>query len=128
MKFTFASIGIGIAIIGGSILLSYGGGGGGITPQNNISIVDGKQIIEIDAKGGYVPRNSVAKANMPTVIKVKTNGTFDCSAALAISSIGYRANLPSSGETLIELPPQKEGSTLQGLCAMGMYNFSVKFN
>ncbi|OHA01392.1 MAG: hypothetical protein A3C11_02645 [Candidatus Sungbacteria bacterium RIFCSPHIGHO2_02_FULL_49_12] len=128
MKSTFISIGVVVILIGGAVLFSRGGTDAGATPQNNISIVDGKQIIEIDAKGGYLPRNSVAKANIPTVIKVRTNGTFDCSAALVIPSIGYRKNLPSSGETLIELPSQKEGSTLQGLCAMGMYNFSVKFN
>ncbi len=95
---------------------------------NNVSIVDGKQIIEISAKGGYAPRNTAAKAGIPTIIKVKTRGTFDCSSALVIPSIGYRGNLPPSGETIIDVPPQKAGSVLRGLCAMGMYNFSVEFN
>lgn len=90
-------------------------------------VLDGKQVIEIKAKGGYSPRSTMAKANMPTVLKVKTMGTFDCSSALTIPSIGYQKYLPASGETLIEIPPQEAGSTLQGVCAMGMYNFAVNF-
>lgn len=95
---------------------------------NNIVTTEGKQIVEITAKGGYSPRATTAKADTPTVLKVKTNGTFDCSSALVIQSLGYRKNLPPSGETLIEVPPQKAGSILRGVCAMGMYNFEVSFS
>lgn len=129
MKFISVLIIFGAILIGGAIIfLSNGANTGTTSLQNNVSIVDGKQIIEINAKGGYLPRNTIAQANMPTVIKVKTRGTFDCSAAIAIPSLGYRKNLPSSSDTLIDVPPQKEGSVLQGLCAMGMYSFSIKFN
>lgn len=95
---------------------------------SNVTMVDGKQIITITAKGGYSPWNTPAKANLPTALKVVTNGTFDCSAALAVPSVGYRKMLPPSGETLIEIPPQQVGSVLQGICAMGMYSFAVKFS
>lgn len=129
MKLTIVSIVLAIIFIGGAIIFSRGGvKTDTAASQSNISIIDGKQVIEIAAKGGYSPNVSIAKANTPTVIKVKTNGTFDCSSALVIPSIGYRANLPPSGETLIDVPPQTAGSTLQGVCAMGMYNFSVEFN
>ncbi len=116
--------------VGGFIVLTKGGSDSEkTTPSaNNVSIIDKKQVITINAKGGYSPRMTTAKADMPTVIKVMTNGTFDCSAALTIPSLKYRANLSPSGETSVEVPPQKSGTTLQGLCAMGMYNFSVKFN
>lgn len=96
--------------------------------QTNVSVVNGKQVIQIDAKGGYAPRNTVAKANMPTTLNVKTNGTFDCSSAISIPSLGYRTNLPPSGVTPIEIPPQPAGTTIKGICAMGMYNFAVNFN
>ena len=95
--------------------------------QNNAIVLDGKQVIEIKAKGGYSPKLTMAKANMLTVLKVKTMATFDCSSSLTIPSIDYQKYLPASGETLIEIPPQEPGSTLQGLCAMGMYNFAVNF-
>lgn len=94
----------------------------------NVTIVDGKQIVEILAKGSYIPRLTEAKANIPTVIKVYTLATFDCTLALTIPSLNYRTTLPRTGETLIELPAQKEGATLQGVCSMAMYNFLVKFN
>ena len=101
------------------------------TPVNdgsNITVIDGKQIIEIDAKGGYYPRETEAQAGIPTVFRVSTNGTFDCSSALVIPKLGYSKNLPPSGKTDIEIPEQIAGTTLQGLCAMGMYGFSVNFN
>jgi plastocyanin domain-containing protein len=86
------------------------------------------QVIDIRAKGGYSPRVITAKAGIPTTLKVVTSGTFDCSAALTIPSIGYRGVLPPSGVTEIAVPPQASGTTLQGLCQMGMYNFEVRFN
>lgn len=131
VKITAISILIAAVLIGGVIVLTGGrNGSNGIATQagNNVRMTDGKQIIEINAKGGYAPRMTVAKAGLPTVIRVDTRSTFDCSSALTIPSLGYRKNLPSSGETLIEVPPQNSGSVLQGLCAMGMYNFVVKFN
>ncbi len=93
----------------------------------NVSSDNDKQIIEIDAKGGYTPRMSIAKANVPTILRVKTSSTFDCSSALRIPSLGYSKNLPSTGTTDIEIPAQAAGSTLNALCSMGMYNFSVEF-
>ena len=93
----------------------------------NVSIVDDKQVIRISAKGGYAPRNTVAKANMPTVIDVTTNGTYDCTSALSIPAIGFRKSLPASGTTHIDIPPQQPGAVVTGICTLGMYNFSVNF-
>ena len=99
-------------------------GGGG---QANVRLVDNQQIIEITAKGGYRPRVTVAKANTPTTLNVRTDGTFDCSTALTIPAIGYRTSLPPSGVTSVTIPPQPPGTTIKGLCSMGMYSFSIKF-
>ncbi|MCX6751225.1 MAG: cupredoxin domain-containing protein [Candidatus Nomurabacteria bacterium] len=123
----YISIIIVLLLIWGAIFLS-GNNKNSDGNVNNVSIVDGKQIIEINAKGGYAPRITTAKADIPTVIKMKTNGSFDCSSALVIPSLNYRNNLPLSGETLIDVPAQKSGTKLQGLCAMGMYSFTVEFN
>ncbi len=130
MKIIVIFIFVAIALTWGSFLLSGGGKdlNTNIPAVNNVSIVDGKQIITINAKGGYSPRVTTAKAGIPTVIKMNTQGTFDCSAALTIPSLGYRGFLPPAGETLIDVPPQQAGSKLQGLCSMGMYNFTVNFN
>jgi len=93
----------------------------------NIEIKDGIQYVNIDAKGGYFPRVSSAQAGIPTKLVVKTNGTYDCSAALVIRSIGYQKILTQIGEEIIDLgTPQP--SIVQGICAMGMYSFSINFN
>jgi plastocyanin domain-containing protein len=129
MKFVILSLIIAVAIISGAVLLAKSGNSD--NPQNvpNAAVIsDGKQVIEIYAKGGYSPRVTIAKAGVPTLIKVNTRGTFDCSSALVIPDIGYRTNLPPSGITEIEVPAQKSGSILQGLCAMGMYSFQIHFS
>lgn len=117
-----------VIVGGGYFLLQEGPSDQSSTPQSNVINEAGKQVIEINVKGGYSPRVSIAKADVPTILKMKTNGTFDCSSSVVIPSIGYRNNLPSSGETEIEVPAQSAGTTLQGMCEMGMYNFQVKFN
>lgn len=120
---------VALAVIGatGAVFAQDKAGEVAALPKN-VTIADGKQIVEILAKGIYQPRLTAAKANIPTTIKVYTLGTFDCTLALTIPSLGYRAMLPRTGETLIELPAQKEGATLQGICGMAMYNFLVMFN
>ena len=129
MKTTTSSIIIAIIIIASSVFIA--GRNNNNSPSENIdnlSEINGEQIITINAKGGYFPRTTIAKAEIATILKITTKGTFDCSSAINIPSLNYRNNLPSSGETIIEIPPQKTGTTIQGLCAMGMYNFSINFN
>lgn len=94
---------------------------------SNVRMADGVQIMALKAKGGYTPRTTQLKANTPTRLEVRTDGTFDCSLALSVPAAGYRANLPSTGITNIDIPPQKPGTTLQGTCSMGMYRFLMKF-
>lgn len=88
---------------------------------------DGKQVITITARGGYTPKTSAAKAGVPTIIRVVTDNTFDCSSSISIPGIGYRNNLPRTGTTDIEVPAQAAGTRLQGTCSMGMYGFTVDF-
>lgn len=118
------AIGIGIVFLG---QLKNNSGTGGAGSVQNVEIRDGIQYVTIKARGGYSPRVSSAKANIPTKLIVKTNGTYDCSAALVIRSIGYQKILPNTGEEIIDLSTPKTG-TLQGVCSMGMYNFAVNFN
>ncbi len=95
-------------------------------PANNVSIVNGKQIIEINARGGYQPNSSVAKAGIPTILRFNTAGTFDCSSAVRIPSMNISKLLPQTGSTDIDLGIQQV-STLVGTCGMGMYPFEVEF-
>lgn len=127
MKFIVISIIFAGLLIGGAIIFS-----GSIPPEATNQaptsrIVDGKQIFEIRARGGYSPRYSVGKSGIPSVLKIITEGTFDCSSAVIIPSLNYSANLDPFKPTEIEIPPQKPNSTITGQCAMGMYYFQLKF-
>lgn len=95
---------------------------------NNVNNNKDQQTITITAKGGYSPRNTTAKAGISTTLKIQTSGTFDCSSSLVIPSLKYRKSLPPTGETIVEIPPQKAGTTIRGLCSMGMYSFTLNFN
>lgn len=69
---------------------------------------------------------NMPKAGVPTILKVNTRGTFDCSSVLRIPSINVFQNLPPSGTTEINLGTPKVG-LLQGTCGMGMYPFEINF-
>lgn len=128
MKLTVISILVATALIVGAILFTRGGqNSGNNVPADNVSIVDGKQIIQISAKGGYQPRQSIAKAGLPTILRMNTNGTFDCSASVRIPSLNISKFLPQSGVTDIDLGLAQSG-TLQGMCGMGMYRFEIEFD
>ena len=129
MKSIVISIIVAGAIIGGAILLVSSGSASNCdasAPANNVSVVDGKQIVEIHAKGGFQPRKSIAKAGIPTVLRFDTSGTFDCSSSVRISGLGVTKSLPQTGETDIDIGIAKSG-TFQGTCGMGMYPFELDF-
>ncbi len=125
---TIAILGAAI-IIGGAIVLTSRGGpttAEAIAPANNVTIVDGKQIITIQVKGGYTPKKSTAKLGVPTILRFTTNGTFDCTSGVRIPSMGISKTLPSTGTTDIDRGSPTV-ATLQGVCSMGMYPFEVDF-
>lgn len=129
MKSTITAIIISLVLIGGAFVFLRSDSkteGNDATPTNNVVIENGVQIIEIKAKGGYIPRTSVAKAGIPTILRFNTNGTFDCSSSVRIPSFNISQSLPISGLTDIELPSSNLG-TLKGTCGMGMYPFEIIF-
>ena len=123
MKSTVISILVASFLIGGAVLFSRGGS---ISIANNVTVINGKQIIEIKAKGGYQPRKSIAKAGVPTLLRFDTNGTFDCSSTVRIPSLSISKSLPQTGVTDIDIGSQQV-AILNGTCGMGMYPFEVDF-
>lgn len=91
----------------------------------NVAVVDGTQIVTLKAKGGYQPGTSAVKAGMPTILRIETDATFDCSSQVRIPSLGIEKSLPPAGRTDITLGSLQPG-TLEGTCAMGMYRFSIE--
>ena len=122
----FVSVIIAGVIIGGAILVTRGNSS---TPLsgNGVTVVDGIQIITLHAKGGYSPRVSIARAGIPTILRISTSGTFDCSSSVRIPSLNISKILPNTGSTDIDLGTPPAGS-LQGTCSMGMYPFEIQFN
>ena len=114
-------------LIGGALMLTLNKPSAPNEPAaDNVTIVDGQQIIDITAKGGYTPRTSTAKAGIPTILRFHTNGTFDCSSYIRIPSMGVSKNLSSTGTFDIPISDPKAGP-LVGMCGMGMYPFQVNF-
>ena len=95
---------------------------------NNVEIKDGVQYISINVKGGYSPKISKAKSGIPTKLIMKTNGTYDCSVALSIKSIGFQKILQKTGEEVINIGTPLSGVPLRGVCGMGMYSFLINFS
>ncbi|MBU3668854.1 MAG: hypothetical protein FGM57_02720 [Candidatus Taylorbacteria bacterium] len=126
MKPIVISILVAIVLIGGAFALTRKSDTAPVADANNVTVVDGKQIVEISAKGGYQPRKSIAKAGIPTIIRFDTSGTFDCSSSVRIPSMNISKSLPQTGTTDIDVGSQ-EVATLQGTCGMGMYPFEVEF-
>lgn len=98
-----------------------------IATMENVGYVDDEQHIAITARGGYFPARTIADADVKSRLLVYTDGTYDCSSALTIPALGYSNYLPANGVTEIVVPPQSSGTTLQGLCTMGMYRFAIDF-
>ena len=128
MKIVALLVLVGLLTSGAIIALRNGTSHAPTQPKNmpNVSMVDGKQIIEITAKGGYQPSASTAKAGIPTVIRFNTHGTFDCSASVRIPRMNISEMLPSSGAKDIDIGSPQAG-TLEGTCGMGMYPFKIDF-
>lgn len=122
-KISLAIVTVGLLIFMGIIF----SGGSGFKDGQNVQIKNGIQYITIDAKGGYSPKVSTAKAGIPTKLIMKTNGTFDCSSSLVVRSLNFQKILPQTGETEIDLGIPKVGEPLQGVCGMGMYGFKINF-
>jgi plastocyanin domain-containing protein len=97
-----------------------------ITVSNNVDIVNGVQIVNLTARGGYSPRQTIAKAGIPTTIRFITNGTFDCSLSVRIASLGLSQYLTQNGITDIKIGTPALG-LFTGTCGMGMYYFGIDF-
>jgi plastocyanin domain-containing protein len=95
---------------------------------SNVQFAGNKQIITIEAKGGYNPKNTTVKADTPTELDIKTNGTVDCSSYVIIKDIDFKANLKPTGTEKISIKPQPKGTVIQGYCGMGMYSFQLLFS
>lgn len=132
-KNTIIVIAVGAIIIASLIYLFTGKTAGkDIQEKNqsaqiqNVEVRDGVQYVTIDARGGYFPKESSIRPNMPTKLIIRTNNTYDCSASLVVRSVNFQKMLKPTGEEIIDLGTLKSGEDINGVCGMGMYSFNVK--
>lgn len=125
MKKIIISIFVALILIGMAFVVASGGNKSPVN-ANNVSVVGGKQIIDLTARGGYSPEKSIAKAGVPTTLRFTTNGNYDCSSSVRIPSQNISKNLEISGTTEIDLGSPKAG-VMYGSCGMGMYPFEIDF-
>jgi len=92
-----------------------------------IKIQDDKQYVDITAKNGFTPDVVTIRSGVKTVLKVKTENTYDCSSVINIASLGISKNLPTSGTTEVDIPAQQSGSTLNATCSIGQYHLIINF-
>lgn len=91
-------------------------------------IVDGVQEITINAtESGYSPNRFTAQSGQPIRLWLVTNGTYGCSRAFTIPSLGIQRILSETGRIAIDVPPQRSGQ-LYFTCSMGMYTGVINVN
>ena len=88
-----------------------------------------QQIVEVTASsGGYSPKKIEAKAGVPTILVMKSDGAYGCERAFNIPDLNISEILPENGQTQFDLGTHAKGTTLTGVCGMGMYYFQIFFN
>lgn len=75
------------------------------------------------SSGGYSPARVQIDAGRPARIVFASDNAAGC--ALALLFEGQQMILPQTGETPIDLPPQRPG-TISYMCAMGMYGGTIE--
>jgi hypothetical protein len=99
------------------------------TASSQTTNQDTKQVITVTAKsGGYLPRKIEAKAGVPTILVMKSDGAYGCERAFNIPDLNISKILPENGQTEFDLGTQAKGTKLVGVCSMGMYYFQIIFN
>jgi len=99
-------------------------------PDNTSSTIssDNKQVIEVVASGGYSPKKITAKAGVPTILVMKSEGAYGCERAFNIPDLKISKLLPVNGLTEFDLGSPVKDTKLVGVCSMGMYYFQIIFN
>lgn len=88
-----------------------------------------QQTIEVIAKGGgYSPKKINAKAGQSTTLIMISQNAYGCERAFVLPQLKVSQILPENGKTIFDLGVQEKGTTLLGVCSMGMYYFEIFFN
>jgi len=95
--------------------------------QNPASSGNSNVVMVNVVSSGYSPARTTAPAGKPIKLILTTHNTYSCARAFVIPSLGIQKILPTTGQTVIDLPAQSAGTNLRFTCSMGMYNGTILF-
>jgi len=99
------------------------------TAAPDAAAVGEENVILINVKNyGYEPDVVHAKAGVSIKLRLVSDNVQSCSRAFVIPSLGVQQLLESTGETVIEIPPQEKGAKIPFSCSMGMYTGTILFD
>ncbi|MEJ5314920.1 MULTISPECIES: sulfite exporter TauE/SafE family protein [Anaerolinea] len=100
-----------------------------LNPPAPGQIADASNTLTLQVRDdGYFPAELTARAGEPVTLKLVTDNTFSCSRAFLIPALKVQRLLPATGTEVVEIPPQKPGTTLHFTCSMGMFTGVITFN
>jgi len=77
---------------------------------------------------GYSPNLLALPANQPIELHLVTENTYSCARAFVIPELEIMQILPETGDTVVYIPAQPAGKTMEFMCSMGMYTGVFQFN
>ncbi len=98
-------------------------GSAGPVPAKVVGGVQELTIRALDAS--YYPNYLTARRGQPIRLRLVTRDSFSCTRSFTIPSLNIRRLLPQTGEVVIDLPAQPQG-TLFFTCGMGMYSGYIR--
>jgi sulfite exporter TauE/SafE len=102
--------------------------GQGLPAASTAPVAAGSNVVKINVlNSGYQPGQTVAPAGKPIQLVLTTKNVQSCSRAFVIPSLNLQKLLPATGETVINIPAQKAGTSMRFTCSMGMYNGVIQF-
>lgn len=88
-----------------------------------------ENVVTVNVKNyGYEPDVVRAKAGAAVKLRLVSSNVQSCSRAFVIPSLGVQELLESTGETVIEIPPQDKGTQIPFSCSMGMFGGTILFD
>lgn len=96
--------------------------------SKNVQVLGGQQVVRISVtNNAYVPSQTVASANLPTIVQFESEENYGCTRTVIIDSLNIQEILPITGIAKIDLGKPKVSEEIAGVCGMGMARFTVKF-
>ncbi|NWJ46859.1 MAG: sulfite exporter TauE/SafE family protein [Chloroflexi bacterium] len=86
--------------------------------------IDAQEVTIKVTSSAYLPGNVQVKSGQPIRLNLITQNTQGCVRSFTLNKFGIRKVLPTTGQTVVEIPAQQPG-TIRYTCSMGMYSGTI---